>query len=105
MLTIKNYYKICQRKLDIDEWDVSFCSEEKSTFEYVFGLRKQLFNGLTETKKVQLSRIPIKVKNAGDNFMFKYDGISINVGVTADWIADIDNMIKVLTIIVEKYYK
>ena len=92
MLTIKHYYKLCQKPVGKNGWMVNFCDETDKHYEI------KLEHDYHLSTKVYLQRKPSKVKDSENIYMFKRkDGTLTHVGVTASWIKDINNLLKSLT--------
>jgi hypothetical protein len=91
MLTIKHYYKLCQKPVGKNGWTVDFCDETDKHYEI------KLEHEHLSSVKVYLQRKPARVKDGENIYMFKKkDGTLTNVGITASWIKDMNNLLKTL---------
>jgi len=91
MLTIRNYHRLCDKPIGGDGWKVLFCAEGDNHYEI-----KLVCVGKTSVT-IFLERNAERANDGRMAYMFKdRDGEGDSVGVTADWIADMDNMLKIL---------
>jgi hypothetical protein len=91
MLTIRNYHKLCYKPIGKDGWKVLFSAEADNHYEI-----KLVCVGKTSVT-IFLERNAERANDGRIAYMFKdRDGEGDSVGVTADWIADMDNMLKIL---------
>ncbi len=91
MLTIQNHYRLCQKPVGMRGWKVDFCSEQKEQYEI------KLEHDYHSPIKVYLQREPARVKNGENVYLFKRaDGTLTSVGITPNWIKDMNNLLKTL---------
>ena len=91
MLTIKHYYKLCQKPVGKNGWTVDFCDETDKHYEI------KLEHDHLSPIKVYLQREPARIKNGENVYMFKRkDGTLSSIGITPSWIKDMNNLLKTL---------
>jgi hypothetical protein len=91
MLTIQNYYKLCQKPVGVKGWKIDFCGQRNVEYEI------KLEHDNLLPIKVYLQREPARVKNGENVYMFKReDGTLTSIGITPSWIKDINNLLKSL---------
>lgn len=91
MLTIKNYFKLCQQSVGTQGWVISFADETKDYYEI------KLVHNVHPSMKVRLQR---KKTQAGGKVVYRFthpNGTPTNQCVTADYIEDINNFLKALS--------
>ena len=91
MLTIRNYHKLCNKPVGGDGWYILFCGEQTSCYEI-----KLVCTGKTSVT-IFLERNAERANDGRIAYMFRdRDGEGDSVGVTADWISDMDNLLTAL---------
>ena len=95
MLTIKNYHKLCNKPVGGDGWYILFCGEQTSFYEI-----KIVCTG-KKSVTIFLGRKP-EVTNSGRTaYMFRdWNYEPTNRGVTSDWIREMNNLLKALSVFV-----
>ena len=91
MLTIQNYYLLCNKPVGINGWKVGYCGEDSNFYEI------KLEHKHLSSIKVYLQRK--KTLHIGDRFVYRfYDEThhATNQSVTIDYIADMNNLLKAL---------
>ena len=90
MLTIRNYHKLCNKPIGTDGWKVLFCAEADNHYEI-----KLVCTGKTSVT-IFLERKAQRM-NGGRAYMFRnWIWCETDIGVTPDWIADMDNLLTAL---------
>jgi hypothetical protein len=90
MLTIRNYHKLCDKPIGGDGWKVLFCAEADNHYEI-----KLVCTGKTSVT-IFLERKAQRM-NGGRAYMFRnWIWCETDIGVTPDWIADMDNLLHAL---------
>jgi len=93
MLTIKNILKLQGQAL-VDGWDVTLIYEGNHNDTYIFELARHR-QSLTKRCTIMLERTGHKIfGQPGLSYFFIFDSQRTNVCVSADWLADKDNMIE-----------
>jgi hypothetical protein len=96
MLTIQNYYRLCQKKIPLTNWQVEFCGERDDYYEISL-INKQ--NG--NTRKFELSR-KSEYSQAGKwAYYFSENGKKLHSAITADYMKNIDNFLSGLGTILQ----
>jgi hypothetical protein len=91
MLTIKNYHKLCNKPVGGDGWKVLFSAEGDNHYEI-----KLVCTGKTSVT-IFLERNAERANNGRMAYMFKdANGELTDMGVTSDWISDMDNLLESL---------
>jgi hypothetical protein len=91
MLTIQNYYKLCQKPVGVKGWKIDFCGQRNVEYEI------KLEHDNLLPVKVYLQREPARVKNGENVYLFKReDGTLTSIGITTSWIKDMNNLLKIL---------
>jgi hypothetical protein len=92
MLTIKNILKLQGQAL-VDGWDVTLIYEGNHNDTYIFELARHR-QSLTKRCTIMLERTGHKIfGQPGLSYFFIYNSMRTNVSVSADYIADKDNMV------------
>ena len=87
MLRIRNYHKLCNKPVGKDGWKVLFSAEADNHYEI-----KLVCVGKTSVT-IFLEREAQRV-NGGRVYMFRnWIWNETEIGVTPDWIADMDNLL------------
>ena len=97
MLTIKNYYKLCDKFLN-GGWKVDFCNETPQHYEI------SVTSGTTFTKKlIKLNRERESHPITTDGAYYFYNNRDERVwSVTAPYIADMGNMLSSLSFLLKE---
>jgi hypothetical protein len=91
MLTIRNYHRLCDKPIGGDGWKVLFCAEGDNHYEI-----KLVCVGKTSVT-VLLERKAERANNGRVAYMFRnWNGELTEMGVTSDWISDMDNLLHAL---------
>jgi hypothetical protein len=91
MLTIRNYHRLCDKPIGGDGWKVLFCAEGDNHYEI-----KLVCVGKTSVT-IFLERNAERANNGRVAYMFRnWNGELTEMGVTSDWIADMDNLLTAL---------
>jgi hypothetical protein len=91
MLTIRNYHKLCDKPIDNNGWKVLFCAEGDNHYEI-----KLVCVGKTSVT-IFLERNAERANNSRMAYMFRnWNGELTEMGVTSDWISDMDNLLHAL---------
>ncbi len=99
MLTIENILKIQNQDL-VDGWKIQLVYEATHNDTYIFELVRDLgMGGFTTRCKIALERNGIKFEENDIAYFFIYNSKRTDVCVTADWLADKDNMVDQLNYI------
>ena len=105
MLTIVNILKLEGQTL-LDDWKIQLVYETTHNNCYVFEIVRDLGlgQGLTTRRKIMLEREGRRIFGQPDlSYFFIKDSQRTNVCVSANYIADKDNMIQQLENILQKY--
>lgn len=96
MLTIKNYHKLNHRDI-ADDWAIKYIYEGMHNNTYIINLEKWIAGIRMDSCNIMLERDGIVQRTSTHPtetaYFFIFDSQRTDVCVTADWIADIDNMI------------
>jgi hypothetical protein len=91
MLRIRNYHRLCDKPVGGDGWKVLFCAEQTSFYEI-----KMVCTGKTSVT-IFLERNAERANNSRMAYMFRnWNWNETEIGVTPDWIADMDNLLTAL---------
>ena len=91
MLTIRNYHKLCDKPVGKDGWKVLFSAQGDNHYEI-----KMVCVGKTSVT-IFLERNAERANNSRMAYMFRnWNGELTEMGVTSDWIADMDNLLHAL---------
>jgi hypothetical protein len=91
MLTIKNYHKLCNKPVGGDGWKVLFSAQGDNHYEI-----KLVCVGKTSVT-IFLERNAERANNSRMAYMFRnWNGELTEMGVTSDWISDMDNLLTAL---------
>jgi len=91
MLTIRNYHKLCDKPVGGDGWKVLFSAQGDNHYEI-----KLVCVGKTSVT-IFLERNAERANNSRMAYMFRnWNGELTEMGVTSDWIADMDNLLTAL---------
>jgi hypothetical protein len=91
MLTIRNYHKLCDKLVGKDGWKVLFATERDNHYEI-----KLVCVGKTSVT-ICLERNAERANNNRMAYMFRnWNGELTEMGVTSDWISDMDNLLTAL---------
>jgi len=104
MLTIVNILKLEGQKL-LEDWKIQLVYETTHNNCYVFEIVRDLgLGGMAIRRKIMLEREGRKIFGQPDlSYFFIKDSQRTNVCVSANYIADKDNMIQQLENILQKY--
>ena len=104
MLTIVNILKLEGQKL-LEDWKIQLVYETTHNNCYVFEIVRDLgLGGMNIRRKIMLEREGRKIFGQPDlSYFFIKDSQRTNVCVSANYIADKDNMIQQLENILQKY--
>jgi hypothetical protein len=104
MLTIKNISKLDGTPL-VDGWEIKKVFEGIHNDTYIFELVKDdAWSFIPKKCKIMFERTGHRVfGQPGLSYFFIYNSMRTNVCVSADYIADKDNMIQQLENILQKY--
>jgi hypothetical protein len=91
MLTIRNYHKLCDKPVGKAGWKVLFSAQGDNHYEI-----KLVCMGKTSVT-VFLERNAERANNGRIAYMFRnWNGELTEMGVTSDWISDMDNLLHAL---------
>jgi hypothetical protein len=91
MLTIRNYHKLCNKPVGGDGWKVLFSAQGDNHYEI-----KLVCVGKTSVT-IFLERNAERANNGRVAYMFRnWNGELTEMGVTSDWISDMDNLLHAL---------
>ena len=104
MLTIVNVLKLEGQTL-LGDWKIQLVYETTHNHCYMFEIVRDLgLGGMAIRRKIMLEREGRKIFGQPDlSYFFIKDSQRTNVCVSADYIADKDNMVKQLENILQKY--
>jgi hypothetical protein len=95
MLTIRNYHRLCDKPVGGDGWKVLFCGEQTSFYEI-----KLVCTG-KKSVTIFLGRKAERTNSGSMAYMFRdWNYEPTNRGVTSDWIKEMDNLLKALSVFV-----
>jgi hypothetical protein len=108
MLTIKNYHKLNHKDL-VDDWAVKYIYEGVHNDTYIMNLEKWVDGVKKDKCDIMLERIGIPQYSSTQPretaYFFIFDSQRTDVCVTADWIADKDNMVGQLKYLLKEHGK
>lgn len=91
MLKIENYYKLCNKAVGNRGWKVEYCDERPEWYEI------KLYHPKAQTLYLRLSRIPSLSPGGITIYRFMDNKANHqNRAVTADFIRDMENMLRTL---------
>ena len=91
MLKIENYYKLCNKAVGDRGWTVGYCNEQPEWYEI------KLYNNRLQATTIRLSRIPSLSPGGLTIYRFMDNKANHqNRAVTADFIRNIENMLRTL---------
>jgi len=91
MLTIQNYYRLCQKKIPLTNWQVEFCGERDDCYEISL-INKQNGNG----RLFELSRKSEYLQAGMWVYFFSENGKKTHSVITSDYMKDINSFLSTL---------
>ena len=91
MLTIQNYFKLCQKPVGTRGWMIAFADETKDYYEI------KIVHSVHPSMKVRLQRNKTIMSGRKVYRFTDSNGTATTQGVTTDYIGDINNFLKALS--------
>jgi hypothetical protein len=96
MLTIQNYYRLCEKKIPLTNWQVDYCAERNDYYEI-----KLINKNNGNDRKFQLSRKSEYSQTGKWAYYFSENGNKLPSAITTDYMKDMNSFLSGLGTILQ----